>query len=386
MENKLLETVSWFASLVKFGGICYLAYLACTKLGIGTLFTRMSGRAPGFRAWVKANPWWTVGIAVVLWVCLTNWPITSSVLAYITTGPVKGVFSTREGPVQHDPSAITQGKSVGGPLRWSTDAKVKLRNRVNPEKVDARGVYFVGIIPPSSWTDVVFSSYEGGKSWNAFLIDIRRTRRFLDSSTLQLISPTAKDVPSGVIHSAQLAKTGKELKYLKNFPHQHELCEVYGQLTGHFPDSIDVDVEKKPENLSQYELQVGVDEVIVIPPSNFKWLWIAPVHHQCYQSKFLGVAIPSKGMYVEEAQRLVSQHQPTLRAAPELVGDGYDEMMPFQAILLEQGGTMDVLSEAVLLQREDTRGPISLRLNIPKGEQASALVTAPAKVIVGIQL
>lgn len=345
----------------------------------------------------KSSAWKTTLMwAAVILLCLAFLPQLVGAGKWALTWVVSGPDELFRGTPRHEwgigshpvQPIISQGKNVGGPLRWSNDAKVRVRSRINQENLDDNRSCFVGVIPPASWMDTTFVTYsEGVASWKAFLVDRTSMRNLPSSGVLNnraSLKERVRDV--AMVHLPGLTN-GREEKRLENTLPQSasRVVECYVQFDGG-PTALHLDI-KEPSDTFQYELEVGPEAVQITGlPQSFKWLWIAPVHHGGYQSYFFDRVIPSSGIPYREALAIVQANEPILQEYLQLPTKRFQEDLPFQAILLERDGATSVLSEAVLLQQGDVKGSsISLRLNVPNDESVSRLIK-PAKIIIGIQL
>ncbi len=372
-------------------------FCAATLIIVGIWLVRVGKRrgwwgvtstGGGQPPYYKAHP-----VKFGLWVFFGIWLLAVGHLAIwglVVELPKSSINYTRSIMQGSAVPTAPQGKNVGGPLRWSPNATAHVRNRVNREKL-SNGSCFAGIIPPGSAVQATYAAYTSNRTgWNAFLIDFTSSKSFLQPEVLRHEGATKEGAPVGILAMPDLASRGRyENRFSNETGLQNangpQLLECYIQTAGQHPDAVMVE-HKEPNDVVQYVVDVGANETSFAIPQGFKWLWIVPVHHCCYQSKLLGNTVPSTGTYYEEALRLVEAAPNVVRSKVQLLGDGYDEKEKFQAVLLEQNGVTSVLSEGVLLGGGNaSEGSLSIRLNIPKNQEFSQFVK-PAKIIVGIQL
>ncbi len=390
MEKLIVSVVFWLIAAVIVGSVIY-SFL--------TRYFRLS--------WTSANPLARAGRAitraswkrVTLFILLA--PIGLLVLAatisfYRWIGPIaldtlyesvtdRPLFARSE---QREARALPQGKSVGGPLRWSDNAKVNLRRRVTTEK-SWDGRYFVGHTPPGSWTDFRFFSLAEKNPSSYYLVSNPEPSEISSETLLQRSATREYKVSGSVFHLAALSNAGQEELRMKNVS---GLQQGSPTMSGYYVQQLNrhehLSVERiDPSDTFQYELEVGSDMVQILElPKSFKWLWIAPVHHGCYESYFLDKRVPAAGISYEEALAAVQASEPVLQEYLQLPAKRFREDFRFQAILLERDGQTSVLSEALLLQQSNVSGStMAIRLNIPS-DDAIARVIKPAKIIVGVQL
>ncbi len=343
---------------------------------------------------IRNHPWVTACIIVFLplWLIVVQWGVQKwfSGMVYATVGTTETVSTVHPLPPL---------KSVGGPLRWSDNAKVQNRNRVNREKLDQNGVCFAGIIPPGSFVQATYVAYTPNRThWDAFLVDFTSSQSFLPPEALGQHATTREGVPVGILSMPQLTSQGRYENRFSNETGMRngdgpQILECYIQTTGQGPDAMMIE-HKEPSGTFQYLVDVGGDAVSVTLPESFKWFWIAPVHHKCYQSHFLGEPVHTTGISSEEAQRITATYPNAMvrdRISSIITTGiieeyGYCEDHEFQAILIERNGNASTLCEAVLLQQSEMQsGTLNVRLNLPNDKNLSGYVQ-PAKIIVGIQL
>lgn len=370
-----------------------LFFCISTTIVVGTWLFRLGKRrgwwgvtpAAGQPPYYKAHPvkfgLWTVAI---LWLLAVGHLLIWGILIEAPKAAIGYTLRTVRGP---EAVAIPQGKSVGGPLRWSQNAKVNLKATVTTEDT-YNGRYFVGPVPPGSHADLKFFPLGEVGSGENYLVENPEAGDF-QSSTLLRQGATEKHGVSGSVFPLPLVSMGETKIRIKNVMGMSggmpNIAPYYVQVAGAITPRLRIE-KIEPADTHQYLLEVGANTAGMMElPKSFKWLWIVPVHHSCYQSQFLGNTIPATGLYYEEAQKLVQAAPSVLGKSVQFLGNGYDETQKFQAILLERNGERTVLSQAVLLQAGEANGPISLRLNIPT-EQSFSQFVRPAKIIVGVQL
>ncbi len=352
--------------------------------------------------WIEKNRWWTTSIVVLVWCALTFFQEAMGVVGVFFGSPIRGVakaFGTTPEKSAKNSDILPQGKSVGGPLRWSNNASAQNRNRVNREKLDQNGVCFAGIIPPGSFVQATYVAYTPNRThWDAFLVDFTSSQSFLPPEALGQHATTREGVPVGILSMPQLTSQGRYENRFSNETGMRngdgpQILECYIQTTGQGPDAMMIE-HKEPSGTFQYLVDVGGDAVSVTLPESFKWFWIAPVHHKCYQSHFLGEPVHTTGISSEEAQRITATYPNAMvrdRISSIITTGiieeyGYCEDHEFQAILIERNGNASTLCEAVLLQQSEMQsGTLNVRLNLPNDKNLSGYVQ-PAKIIVGIQL
>lgn len=350
--------------------------------------------------WVKKHFAWTIVLIVAAIILIPTFlaeivDFGSFVLSAMMAGPAKVFLGTdrSEWGVTSKPTPHSMyTHSVGGPIRWNSNAKVKLRDRVCLEHVDSNGVCFAGIIPPGSYTKATYVAYvEGGMDWNPFLVDFTSSGSFLPPTTLMQRGGTRHGKPIGIVSMPDLASQGRHTSTFHNETNSSspQILECYIQGVGQGPSAVHV-THQDQRNTFQYVVEVGAHETsFAIPQEAWKQLWVAPVHVRCYQSRFLRTVIPAEGIDLDEASRIVSTSETELKESllPLITkGDGYQHDAEFQALIMKRNGETAPLRKAVLLRREDVDGGlISLRLNVPTNEELSVAIQ-PMRVIVGIQM
>lgn len=308
--------------------------------------------------------WWILAIPAIL-VVLAVWCLLTPKAWHFFTDSIGLAETSQQTNVA--PNAQPQGKSVGGPLRWSDNANAKLRGRASLEEVHD-GACFVGIIPPSSWLDPTLSCYTSGSGqWEAFLVDTNGIG-FLPQQGLGVqavrnhyTNGTVFDLPE---LSGPKMKDGKGVKNETSLTSQNGFAvnEMYLQIVGQGPNKIQVD-RVEPSGVFQYEVKIGTNTTsFTIPHQNWKWLWIAAVHHPKYQALLDDAPIPSKGMPLGSYRGIL-------------------------ATMATVNGNTGVVDQPLLYQANQIASPtIDLFLNLPEELENQIGSITGTTVIVGIQL
>ncbi len=334
-------------------------------------------KSPKGPDWAKKHRFLT-GLLIVLSliflpeiVYLGKWAVVSMVAG--VDGAVRGTPRSQWGVVSHNapsekPLPISRESS---PIKWSKGANAKLRDKVCRDFIYENGVCFAGIIPPGSFAEATYYVTNTDKTakWEAFLIDFTSMGAFLPAERLMDRGGRGETKSVDVLHMPSLSSPKQKYdERISNDSHRRipDILECYIQTVGERPIEVNV-THRDPKGTFQYIVEVGVDETsFTLPHKNWKYLWVAPVHHKDYQAVWRDHWIEAGGMTNDMAHELF-------------------------AIRLRANGEYATLAKARLFQPSDlTDGHLSLGLKLPSDEEAAKLEAKkglqPAKVIVGIQL
>lgn len=308
--------------------------------------------------WVRKSIWSKPGkIILGILLILALWALFPSTYPY---------FSTLW-PWKSNPPVAPYGKTVGGPLRWNNEAKVKLRPRMNRERVDEKGACFAGIIPPGSWMDIEFAAYHQSEvPWMAVLLDHGYVGRFLPPNLMQQHAVSRRDVHSGVLDLYDLPRKGKHAARITDrsvsagSKEGFKVSEWYLQSSPGGPEEVVIDIRKEPKGTYQYLVEVGLKKTSInLPHQNWKWIWIVPIHTNDYRASMDEIPVPAEGSSVSELKHHLG-------------------------IIAKVNGEESVLEKSLLLQPSGETVDITLFLHsasqiLPEGVK-------PARIIVGIQM
>jgi hypothetical protein len=324
--------------------------------------------------WRKKHPYWAwIWTVIIVLLCLIFFPEIVAMGKWIALAAIAGPSQTIGGPDRSEWGIIRrpqpledQGKSVG-PLLWNHAAIVEMRPGVKRERVDENGICFVGVMLPATWADKKFATFHAKSSWAAYLVDYTTTNRFLEKTFLGTHGTTKKDVPVGIFRLSHLASAAcEETVYPRNdtgksLSRPPAVVEQYLQAIGDRPDEIVIETMRESPGISEYLVEVGVEETTLTVPRKLQWACIAPIHHTAYQSSLDGAPVPAEGISLGERKN-------------------------YQAVIATVNGKRRVLDKALLLKPEE-EGPshITLALNIAEVDRPTMGVVTPAKIIVVVK-
>lgn len=325
-------------------------------IGLGNLASRFT-----VPAWVK-NHW--LLLLVVGWLLIVAGPwVVPFVFWQLPTWSWSARLGTQQdkkGDANPEPVA-PQGKSVGGPLWWSKKADVIPRKRNTIENVK-NGVCFVGIIPPRNIVQTTFfsgMSTTTSTSWKAFLVQ-HNASGLLPIEVLQQHAIATHGVRAGAFRLTEFhggTHGARQTLFLKNETgygsEPPDVVDFYMQISQNGPECVQID-RQYPPGTFQYEVRVGMQEVFFkILHENWKWLWVASVHHPDYQASLENGSNPKQGIMARVNGKLETLEKPLLYQPGDLASSQIDLML-----LLDMSGITSAQIESI----------------------------SPATVIVGIQL